>query len=93
MIEQITPLILTYNEAPNIDRALERLTWANRIVVIDSFSDDETLDILANYPQVEVYQRRFDTHALQWNYGLEKINTKWILSLDADYILSEQFWF
>jgi len=93
MIEQITPLILTYNEAPNIDRALERLTWANRIVVIDSFSDDETLDILANYPQVEVNQRRFDTHALQWNYGLEKINTKWILSLDADYILSEQFWF
>jgi len=90
MIEQITPLILTYNEAPNIGRVLERLTWANRIVVIDSFSDDETLDILANYPQVEVYQRRFDTHALQWNYGLEKINTKWILSLDADYILSEQ---
>lgn len=90
MLEQITPLILTYNEAPNIGRVLERLAWKNRIVVIDSFSDDATLDILANYPQVEVYQRRFDTHSLQWNYGLEQINTKWVLSLDADYILSSE---
>jgi len=90
MIEQITPLILTYNEAPNINRTLERLVWAKRIVVIDSFSDDSTLEILANYPQVEVYQRSFDTHTLQWNYGLAQINTEWILSLDADYILSEE---
>jgi glycosyltransferase involved in cell wall biosynthesis len=90
MREQITPLILTYNEAPNIGRALERLTWANRIVVIDSFSDDPTLELVASYPQVEVLQRRFDTHTKQWNYGLEQINSEWVLSLDADYVLSEE---
>lgn len=90
MIDQITPLILTYNEAPNIGRTLEGLTWAKRIVVIDSFSDDSTLEILANYPQVEVCQRKFDTHTLQWNYGLAQTNTEWILSLDADYVLSEE---
>ncbi|MFM7601220.1 MAG: glycosyltransferase family 2 protein [Pseudanabaena sp.] len=90
MLEQITPLILTYNEAPNISRTLECLTWAKRIVVIDSFSDDQTLEILASYPVVEVYQRQFDTHTLQWNYGLMHINTEWIFSLDADYILSKE---
>lgn len=90
IIKQITPLILTYNEDPNIERVLDRLTWAKRIVVIDSYSTDKTLDILKSYPQVQLFQRKFDTHAQQWNYGLEKVNSQWVLSLDADYILSDE---
>lgn len=90
MLEQITPLILTYNEAPNIPRTLEHLTWAKTIIVIDSYSTDQTLEILHSYPQVKLFQRKFDTHALQWNYGLEKIQSSWVLSLDADYILTNE---
>lgn len=90
MLKEITPLILTYNEAPNIDRTLKRLEWAQKIVVIDSYSTDETLNILQQYPQVEVYQRPFDTHAQQWNYGLEKVTGEWVLSLDADYWLTDE---
>ena len=90
ILEDITPLILTYNEAPNIKRTLDQLTWAKRIVVIDSYSTDDTLDILKSYPQVEVLQRKFDTHARQWNYGLEQIKTEWVLSLDADYVLTDE---
>ncbi|WP_263970690.1 glycosyltransferase family 2 protein [Leptolyngbya sp. KIOST-1] len=89
MLAAITPVILTYNEAANIERTLQQLTWADRIVVVDSFSTDETLDILARYPQVEVHQRAFDTHATQWNYGLSLVTTAWVLSLDADYCLSD----
>ena len=91
MLKQITPLILTYNEAPNIGRTLERLIWAERIVVIDSFSDDATLEILTSYPQVEVWQHEFDTHTEQWNYGLKHINSEWVLAIDADYVLSAEF--
>jgi len=87
--EKITPLILTYNEAPNLERTLRQLRWAKTIVVIDSFSTDETLEILKSYPQVEVYQRIFDTAACQDNYGLEQIDTEWVLSLDADYVLTD----
>lgn len=47
MLETITPLILTYNEAPNIDRTLQQLTWAQKIIVIDSYSTNETLEILS----------------------------------------------
>lgn len=90
MIKQITPLILTYNEEPNIGRTLQRLTWADRIVVVDSFSNDATLDILRTYPQVDLFKRPFDTAANQWNFGLAKVTTEWILSLDADFILSDQ---
>jgi glycosyltransferase involved in cell wall biosynthesis len=89
MIKQITPLILTYNEENNINRTLEKLKWASKIIVIDSYSTDKTLEILSQYPQVEVFPRKFDTHATQWNYGLEKVATEWVLSLDADYIVTD----
>ncbi|MFN6561175.1 MAG: glycosyltransferase family 2 protein [Nostoc sp. ChiSLP01] len=90
MLDKITPLILTYNEAPNIQRTLEKLTWANQIIIVDSYSSDETLEIIASYSQVKLFQRKFDTHATQWNYGLSQINSEWVLSLDADYIVSEK---
>lgn len=88
MLEKITPLILTFNEAPNIDRTLEQLTWAKRILVVDSYSTDSTLEILQSYAQVQIFQREFDTHTNQWNYGLQQVKSEWVLSLDADYLLT-----
>jgi glycosyltransferase involved in cell wall biosynthesis len=90
MLNEITPLILTFNESPNLDRTLERLTWAKRIVVVDSYSTDETLKILQFYPQVQVFQRGFDTFANQCNYGLKHVKTEWVLSIDADYIVTDE---
>jgi glycosyltransferase involved in cell wall biosynthesis len=87
----ITPMILTYNEAPNIGRVLSKLTWANRIVIIDSYSTDETLAIIAQFPQAEVYQNPFKSFADQCNFGLEKIKSEWVLSLDSDYVLDDKF--
>lgn len=91
MLKEITPLILTFNESPNIRRTLERLTWATEIVLVDSFSTDDTLEIARSFPSVRILQRNFDTFALQCNFGLKQIKTPWVLSLDADYILSEPF--
>jgi glycosyltransferase involved in cell wall biosynthesis len=90
MLKQITPLILTYNEAPNIERIFLQLTWADKIIVIDSYSTDKTLEILNSYPQVHLLQREFDSHARQWNYGLEQVQSPWVLSLDADYIVTNE---
>ena len=89
MLDHITPLILTYNEEVNIERTLQKLTWAKKIVIIDSFSDDATLEIINSYPQVELFQRQFISFADQCNFGLRKILTDWVLSLDADYILTD----
>lgn len=91
MLKEITPLVLTYNEAPNIGRTLSRLNWASRIIVLDSFSTDETCDIVRQFPQAEIIQRRFDTFAGQCNFGLQQIQTLWVLSLDADYVLDAGF--
>src|SRR5712671_5860914 len=92
ILEQITPLILTYNEAPNIGRTLEQLRWARDIVVVDSFSDDETREIISSFPQARIFQREFDNFASQCNFGLREteISTEWVMSLDADYELTSE---
>ena len=93
MLEQVTPLILTYNEAPNIGRTLGELGWACDVVVVDSFSGDETLEIVSGFRQARAFQRHFDNHENQWNYALTEtvISSEWVLALDADYIVTPQF--
>ncbi len=92
MLDQITPIVLTYNEAPNIRRTLDAVRWARDIVVVDSFSDDTTLAIAAEFPQVRVFQRRFDCHQDQWNFALKEtgITSEWVLAMDADYVLTPE---
>lgn len=90
LADQITPLIITFDEAPNIARVLDKLRWASRIVVVDSGSTDGTQEIVARYDQVELIHRPFDSFAAQCNFGLTQIQTKWVLSLDADYELSDE---
>lgn len=87
----VTPLLITFNEIENIGRTLAKLDWARRIVVIDSGSTDGTLEILAKDPRIEVVHRPFDSFAEQCNFGLTHIRTAWVLSLDADYELSDAF--
>jgi glycosyltransferase involved in cell wall biosynthesis len=90
MFELVTPLILTYDEAPNIRLILDRLLWARIIVVVDSGSKDETVEILKTYAQVDIIERPFVEFASQCNFGLTQIRTPWVLSLDADYELSDE---
>lgn len=84
----ITPVINSFNEAPNIRRVLSRLQWAERIVVVDSHSTDGTQRICAEFPNVELFERPFKGFAEQCNYGLERVETPWCLFLDSDYIVS-----
>jgi glycosyltransferase involved in cell wall biosynthesis len=92
MLDQITPIILTYNEAANIRRTLGALHWARDIVLVDSHSDDATVTIASQISQVRVFQRRFDCHQNQWNFALKEtgITTEWVLALDADYVLTPE---
>ncbi|HEY6329605.1 MAG TPA: glycosyltransferase family 2 protein [Blastocatellia bacterium] len=91
LLDRITPVLLTYNESPNIGRSLDQLRWAKDIVVVDSFSDDDTVAVAQSFPGVRVFKRRFDSHSDQWNFALCEtgIISEWILALDADYILTD----
>jgi glycosyltransferase involved in cell wall biosynthesis len=93
LLSNITPVILTYNEVTNIGRCLGQLSWANRIVVVDSNSDDGTAALCNRFPNVDIYQRTFDCHTRQWNFAINETNidTEWVLALDADYITDSKF--
>jgi len=89
VIDDITPLVITFNEAPNIGRTLDRLGWARRVIVLDSFSTDATAEIVARHPMAELVTHPFESFAAQCNFGLTLVGTGWCLSLDADYVVSE----
>jgi glycosyltransferase involved in cell wall biosynthesis len=90
MLEQITPLILARDEEANIGRTLGQLTWAREVVLVDSFSDDRTVEIARSFPNVRVVQRSFDIHAVQWQFGASLVTTDWLLTLDADYYIPDE---
>jgi glycosyltransferase involved in cell wall biosynthesis len=93
MLENITPAILTYNEAPNIGRTLDALRWAGAVVILDSGSTDETKEIAGRYENVRWFERAFDTHQTQWEYAVREtgIATEYVLALDADMEVTPAF--
>lgn len=90
LIDHVTPLILTYNEGPNIGRCLAMLGWAREVVVIDSVSTDDTAAIVSRAPRSRLIARPFDDHASQWNFGHAQVASDWVLALDCDYILTDE---
>jgi glycosyltransferase involved in cell wall biosynthesis len=87
----LTAIVLTFNEAPNIARTLSKLSWLADVVVLDSGSSDETIQLARSFPNVRLYERAFTSHADQWNFALEHtaITTEWVLALDADFVLTD----
>ena len=90
MIEAVTPLIITLDEVPNIARTLNKLSWASRIVVVDSGSTDGTLDVLARYPQVAVFKRISTTSPISAISALPRSEPNGFFRLDADYEMSDR---
>jgi hypothetical protein len=83
-IPALTAVILTLNEAQNIQTCMERLRWADQILVFDSYSTDETV-ALAQAAGAEVVQHRFVNYSQQRNAALAAAQpTNWVLFVDAD---------
>ena len=88
-LDQLTVMVITFNEEANIGRTLASLRWAPNVLVIDSYSTDGTLDIVSDYPNARVIQRQFHDFADQCNRGLDEVRTPWVLSIDADYVFPD----
>jgi len=83
----ITALIITKDEAVNIADCVRSLSWIPDIVILDSFSQDDTIKIAKSLrPDIRVYEHKFSTPAQQYNWGIQntEIQNKWILIIDAD---------
>ena len=99
MYNSIAAIILTLNEAPNIERVLSRLCNIQEVYVIDSGSTDDTDLICARFPNVKFIVNPFISHDAQWRFAIAcmqanalaagRPSKEWVLTLDADYVLSE----
>ncbi len=92
MAADLTAIILTKDEEINIRGCIESIfPVAKRIVVVDSYSKDRTVEI-AREMGAEILSHEFETHARQYKYAVENsaIETKWILRIDADERLTSQ---
>jgi len=85
----ISATVITYNEESNIADALQSLSWADEIVVVDSGSKDATLDICRGFTD-RIYHRDWTGYVDQKNFAVEKACNDWIFSLDADERVSRQ---
>jgi len=79
--------IITLNEEANLARTLASVSWADEIVVVDSGSTDNTVEIARSFGAV-VIERPWPGFAAQKNFAISQCNGTWILSLDADEELS-----
>lgn len=91
--QDLTVIILTYNEEIHLKRCINSLKGlAKRIIIVDSFSTDATKEIAVSLG-ADFYQRAWpNNHALQLNWSLEncEIKTKWTMKMDADEYLTDE---
>ncbi len=80
---KITAIIPTLNEEVHIESAINSVSFANEIIVIDSYSDDETV-VLAKKYNVKIIKRKFDDFSSQKNFAIAQAKHPWIYILDAD---------
>ncbi len=81
----VSVIILTLNEENNLPVCLESLAWCDDIVVFDSYSSDNTVEI-AKQAGARVVQRRFDNWSAHQNWAVENIDFRhpWVWYVDAD---------
>jgi hypothetical protein len=87
--KEIIPVILTKNEEKNIKKCLKSLTWAKKVLIFDSQSNDRTTNIVKQFPNTKIIKCRYKlSYVDKLNYICQSLQNKLILVLDADYELS-----
>jgi glycosyltransferase involved in cell wall biosynthesis len=82
-MQKLSVVLVTLNESHNIVGVLESVKWADEIIIVDSFSTDDTCEIAKKYTE-KIYTRPFVSFSDQKNWAIEKAGHEWILLIDAD---------
>lgn len=86
----LSAVIITKNEEKNIASCLQSLQGiADEVIVVDSFSTDKTEEVCKSF-DTRFFSRQWEGYARTKNWGNEQANSNWIISLDADEVLSEE---
>ena len=86
---KISAIIITNNSAECIANTLAAVKWCDEVIIVDSGSADRTLEICSSY-NCKTYHRDFVGYGDQKNYASKIASNEWVLSIDADEVVSEQ---
>lgn len=84
----ISALAITFNEATHIERYIKSLDFADEIIIVDSFSTDNTAE-LAKQLGAKVIQRKFTNFSDQKNYAISLAKHDWVTFFDLDEVVSD----
>ncbi|MCJ7466561.1 MAG: glycosyltransferase family 2 protein [Maribacter sp.] len=88
--KKLTALVITYNEIGYIEQCISSISFADEIIVVDSYSDDGTFEFLSKHPKVKVVQRVFENFTKQKSYALSLASNDWVLFTDADEVITDR---
>jgi hypothetical protein len=80
----LSAVVTTFNESDHITACLESLAWCDEVLVVDSFSTDDTVSIARRFRNVKVLLRPYFGAASQKNWAMDRVSHDWVLFLDAD---------
>ncbi|MBP7792710.1 MAG: lipopolysaccharide heptosyltransferase II [Candidatus Goldbacteria bacterium] len=80
---KISAVVITFNEEKNVERCLKSLDFVNEIIIVDSFSTDNTLKIASRYTK-KTFSKKFTGFSETKQFGIDKAGGDWILVIDAD---------
>ena len=83
-LTKISALAITLNEADVIENFIRQIDFADEIVIVDSFSTDDTVEIASKYDKVKVVQRKFDNFSEQKNFAISQAKNDWVIFFDPD---------
>jgi len=81
---KISALAITLNEAEAIEDFIKSLWFADEIIIIDSYSDDDTVALASQHEKVTVLKRKFDNFSEQKNYAISQAKNDWVVFFDPD---------
>lgn len=87
-MKPLSVIIITKNEEKNISRTLESVKWADEIILIDSQSEDKTVEIAVSFG-CKIYSPPWHGFGPAKREAVAKASHDWILSIDADEVVSE----
>ncbi len=83
-VTEISACMITFNNSRTVEKALLSVSsWASELIVVDSFSTDETFEIARKYATL-YEQRQWPGFRDQYNYCVSRAKNDWVLFLDAD---------
>ena len=88
---RVSACVITFNNDDVVKECMESIKWADEIIVVDSYSTDNTVEICRKYTD-RVYQREWPGFKDQSNYIVSLANYEWVLFTDADEIISPELY-